>query len=526
MTPLALDAAWVLPHPGRLPARQAARVLIEDGLVVSINDKTNSISANNGEHAHDGASPDSGASIAFPLSSDADSRIVVPALANAHDHARGWRQSALGLPRWPLESWLPTLSLVPGIDPYLVAAASFARSLRGGVTAAMVHYTRWQGVVDPVFEALAVARAARDVGLRIAFAPSLRDRQPLAYCDSERVLAALRPDIRAEVGRRLAAPMPSVSEQLARAHAIAASLETAGLSSTATFQYGPTGVQWCSDELLKAIAEASASTGRSVHMHLLETRYQREWADQNYPEGVVTHLDRIGLLSERLTLAHCTWARPEELALLAERDVTIAVNTSSNLTLKSGIAPVSAMLEAGCRVAVGLDGMAFDEDDDVLREMRLTGALHRGWGYEEVFDDGTLWEMAAVNGRRAILGKAGSASAAGGTLAPGQVADCLILDRAGLDDRLLGLPLDPTEVLFSRGQAAQIRDVIAGGRIVVEAGRVCGIDEGQIRSALREAVQSAISADANWPQWRNTLVALGEDLGPFHRAGAFLGCCG
>ncbi len=40
-------------------------------------------------------------------------------------------------------------------------------------------------------------------------------------------------------------------------------------------QFGPAGVQWCSRPLLEAIAESSARTGRRVHMHLLETIYQR-----------------------------------------------------------------------------------------------------------------------------------------------------------------------------------------------------------------------------------------------------------
>ena len=40
----------------------------------------------------------------------------------------------------------------------------------------MVHYTRLQGVTPFLDEALAVARAARDVGLRIGLAVSLSDR--------------------------------------------------------------------------------------------------------------------------------------------------------------------------------------------------------------------------------------------------------------------------------------------------------------------------------------------------------------
>ena len=84
----------------------------------------------------------------------------------------------------------------------------------------------------------------------------------------------------------------------------------------------------------------------------LETRYQRAWADTEFPDGIVSYLDAIGLLSPRLTLAHCTWARPDELELIAERGATISVNTSSNLGIRSGIAPLAEMVRRGCRVAL------------------------------------------------------------------------------------------------------------------------------------------------------------------------------
>ncbi len=67
-------------------------------------------------------------------------------------------------------------------------------------------------------------------------------------------------------------------------------------------QYGPNGVQWCSDALLEAVADASQHTGRRVHMHLLETRYHRAWMDAEYPGGLVKYLDSIGLLSPPLSL--------------------------------------------------------------------------------------------------------------------------------------------------------------------------------------------------------------------------------
>src|SRR6478736_7117526 len=198
----------------------------------------------------------------------------------------------------------------------------------------MVHYTRLQGGMPYVDEASAVARAARDVGVRIGFAVAMRDRNGIAYCDDATVLSALRPGIRDAVAKRLAVQPVAPAQQLALVDEVATMVEEGGWGDHVTVQYGPTAVQWCSTPLLEAIARASADTGRPVHMHLLETQYQRQWADRVHPGGIVKFLDSIGLLSPRLTLAHCAWARPEELALIAERGANIAVNTSSNLGLK------------------------------------------------------------------------------------------------------------------------------------------------------------------------------------------------
>ena len=160
----------------------------------------------------------------------------------------------------------------------------------------------------------------------------MRDRNPLVYGPSEPILDAL-PAERAprSRGRFIRTPLP-VADQIALVDAVAA----AAHGPMFDVQYGPNGVQWATPALLEAIAEASARTGRRVHMHLLETRYQRAWADTEFPQGIVNYLDTIGLLSPRLTLAHCAWARPDELELIAERGATISVNTSSNLGIRSG----------------------------------------------------------------------------------------------------------------------------------------------------------------------------------------------
>jgi cytosine/adenosine deaminase-related metal-dependent hydrolase len=357
----------------------------------------------------------------------------------------------------------------------------------GGAGVVMVHYTRAQGLTDYVSEVKDVARAARDVGVRVGFAVVLRDRNPLVYGPSEPILDAMPRAAAEEVRRRfIRTPMP-VAEQLALVDAVATTTDSPDFN----VQYGPAAVQWCSDPLLRGIAEASARTGRRIHMHCLETRYQRAWADREFPDGIVKYLDAIGLLSPRLTLAHCVYARPDELELLAERGVTISVNTSSNLGIRSGIAPLAEMKRRGVRVAFGIDGLALDEDDDSLREMRLTHLLHGGRGFEVEVNRAEMLTSAWRNGRFSVLNRGD-----GGHLSAGGPADMILLDWARVDDDRLTAGLDPRDLLFARVNARHIEEVIVGGKTIVKDGHPTQIDYPALREELFARFRAGMAANA------------------------------
>src|SRR5712672_3397728 len=158
------------------PPARAQQITIADGLITSV-----------------GPAP------AAPV----DPIVALPALVNAHDHGRAVRSSSIGAGGKPLEAWLHYLALFPSVDPYLAAVVALSRSALGGVGTVMVHYTRAQGFTDLATEATEVARAARDVGIRVGFAVSMKDRNPLVYGPSEPILAALPAEARAEIERRL-----------------------------------------------------------------------------------------------------------------------------------------------------------------------------------------------------------------------------------------------------------------------------------------------------------------------------------
>src|SRR6478735_3581892 len=399
--------------------------------------------------------------------------LVLPAFVNAHDHARPTASSfgALGM---PLESWILRSALGTPVDPYLTAASALARSARAGCAAMMIHYTRPSGTMPLVEEASAIARAASDVGIRIAFALAVRDQNPVVYGNEELVLSGLSKDDRSTIEQMFVRAPMSPKAYIELTDAIAAAIA----GPKVDVQLGPAGVQWCSKPLLEAVAENSAQTGRRIHMHLLETIYQRGWADQHFPDGIVRYLRDIGFLSERLTLAHCIHARPDEIEMIAASGARIVTNFSSNMHLRSGLAPIAAAHRCGCAIAVGVDGAALDEDDDVIREMRLVQMFHGGLGFKRTWTPQAFFGLAVANGRKAT-GAPGT-----GELMPGAPADFVTVDLDRLDrDQIM--PVDPLDLLFARGNASLLREVVVDGRTIVSDGRCLGVDLPAIEQELR-----------------------------------------
>jgi cytosine/adenosine deaminase-related metal-dependent hydrolase len=411
----------------------------------------------------------------------------------------------------PLEAWLPYLALIPAVDPWLASVVSFGRTARGGVGSVMAHYTRVQGLTDFPTEARAVAKAARDVGVNLALAVHCRDLNPLVYDPHEAVLGQLSPAACACVTRRFLRPPLPAAEQVAMVEAVAADIEGPGV----TVQYGPAGVQWCTDAMLRRIGEASASTSRRVHMHLLETRYQRNWADRTFPQGIVRYLDEIGLLNERLSLAHCIWLRPEEMELIAERGATIVTNTSSNLVVSSGIAPVGEFLRRGCRVAMGLDGLSFDEDEDALREMRLAYVVQKAAGFDIKMRREDILRTAFENGRFAITG-----ASDGGRVARGAPADLLVLDWDKLAAELVEPDVPPVELLLAKARREHVKQLFVAGREIVRDGALTGVDlpalEAELLATLRREGGTVADIRAAMPELRAALAS--HYRGPFYCA--------
>lgn len=440
---------------------------------------------------------------------EARASILMPPLVNAHDHVRGVRPTALGAYDLPLELWLATMSNTPVCDPFLVAAAALGRQALGGCGAIMIHYTRPQRPAQLGEELGEVLRAIRAIGIRAAIAVSMRDTRLLGYGQDADILAVIpSPAREAVAARMLADKPPAPAEQLRRFDEFAESLQ----DPLVDVQYGPYGIEWCSDALLRGIAEASALNGRRVHMHLLESPTQREFLDALHPGGPVRYLDTIGMLSPRLSVAHAAWLRPEEMDLLAERGVTVSVNTSSNLHLRNGVAPMAEMARRHVPLATGLDGFSLDDDDDAFRELRLTYLLQRGVGLQNGLPLDTLLDAACHGGRFAVTGQVAPGQRALSVGAPG---DVMRLDRSMLDGDLI-IESDDAALVAQRATRRALRNMFVAGREVVRDGALTGLDLPSVQAELDAQARHGAEGYRNWRQLADVWAA---SLGGIYAAG-------
>ncbi len=390
--------------------------------------------------------------------------LILPMPINAHDHGYGIRTLDFGSLDDALETWIPTMRLRPRTDAYLETLVAFGRLAQIGV-GATIHCHNSLNAARLVEEALEVIRAAKDVGIRLGLSCPLLDHDPWAYDGGPERLKPFMSDADWQELSPLAPRYTPFREQLAAVEAVA----KANTNPLVDVQYGPVGPQWCSNGLLEAIAEASASNNRRIHMHLLESPRQREWLDRRFPQGIVRYLDDIGFLSPRLAVAHGVQLRPDEYELLAERGVQLVSNPSANLRLRSGIAPLANAVKRGLRFGIGLDGSAFDDDQDLWREMRLLYFLHGGRELERSFTAADIFDAALHSGRMVINASSD---------------DFTVIDYAALIADSVFDDLDEAEVLLNRMSARHAKAVYVAGNPIMRDGKLVNVDFDAARKEL------------------------------------------
>jgi cytosine/adenosine deaminase-related metal-dependent hydrolase len=222
-----------------------------------------------------------------------------------------------------------------------------------------------------------------------------------------------------------------------------------------------------------------------VHIHALESVLQKIHGLMALGRTHIRFMHDIGFLGPEVVLAHSVWATEDDLQILAESGTGVTHQPSSNLRLRSGIAPVFHMMQAGVRIGLGLDGQGINDNDDFIQEMKLCYLLHGIPSLDLESPHLTARQVfrMATETNASLLGF----GPAIGRLEPGRFADLVLLDFKKTCYPYTDPAHDPIDVLLYRGSGHQVDTVMVNGQVVVKAGKVLTIDEDALAARLVEA---------------------------------------
>jgi 5-methylthioadenosine/S-adenosylhomocysteine deaminase len=235
------------------------------------------------------------------------------------------------------------------------------------------------------------------------------------------------------------------------------------------FCFAPHAPYTVSDDNLRKIATYAGELDLPVQIHLHETLDEILQSIAAHKQRPLQRLHDAGLLGPGLTAVHAVHLEQAEIELLARHGCHVAHCPSSNLKLASGIAPVSALLQAGVNVGLGTDGAASNNRLDMFSEMRLAALLAKGSsGNATALPAWQALEMATINGARAL-----ALDDRIGSLLPGKLADLAAVD---LSDIALSPCFDPLSHLVYAAGREHVSDVWVNGRRVLARGQLTSAD--------------------------------------------------
>ncbi len=275
---------------------------------------------------------------------DAKGLAAIPGFYNCHTHAamtlfRGYGDD-LKLMDW-LENWIwPVEKHMNEEDVYWGSRLACLEMIKSGTI----------GFLDMYSFPMATARAVEESGLRAVLSYTLFDRG-----DAERA-------------------------KLDRENSYRYYDEFARLSDRVQFSLGPHAIYTVSGEQLQFCHRFAQEKDVLIHLHLSETEGERLESIEKYGLSPVRYLDKLGILSPNLVLAHALWLDEGELELIAKHDVKLVHNPASNMKLASGYRFLyEEMLEQNISVGIGTDGCSSSNNLDMCVAMKLAALMGKAW---------------------------------------------------------------------------------------------------------------------------------------------------
>ncbi|WP_149588244.1 8-oxoguanine deaminase [Tabrizicola flagellatus] len=237
-----------------------------------------------------------------------------------------------------------------------------------------------------------------------------------------------------------------------------------------------------SRELMRDSALLARDKRVMLHTHLAENDEDIAYSLERFGCRPGQYAQDLGWTGADVWHAHCVKLDGSEIELFNRSRTGISHCPCSNCRLGSGIAPIRAMRDAGCRVGLGVDGSASNDAGNLISEARMAMLLQRVARGADAMGAREALEIATLGGAQ-VLGRDDL-----GSVEPGKRADLAIWDLRGVE---AAGAWDPVAALILCGPS-RVRDLIVEGRQIVRDGQLITLDlprllEQQRRLAVRLA---------------------------------------
>ena len=365
---------------------------------------------------------------------DGTDKAIIPGFINTHTHAsmtlfRGYGDDL------PLMTWLedyiwPVEAQMTPHDVYVGAKLACLEMLRSGTTC----------FLDMYMHPLETARAVEELGLRAHLSYTLFDQG-----GAER--AALDRQRSYEYYEAFKA-----------------------FSDRITFTLGPHAIYTVSGEQLQFCHKFAVEHNVKINLHLAETKGEVDECVRQHGLTPVRYLEKLGILSEHLIVAHVVWVDDEEMDLLAKHRVSVVHNPASNMKLCSGYTfKYEEMKKRGIRLGIGTDGCSSSNNLDMVIAMKLASLLGKAWRFSP-----TATKAADIY-HSATIGGAEILEIPAGRIAEGMLADLSLVDLNVPE--LVPLNSLTSNLVYATSGSSCIDTVIIDGIIRMRDRYVAGQEE-------------------------------------------------
>jgi cytosine/adenosine deaminase-related metal-dependent hydrolase len=414
--------------------------------------------------------------------------ILIPGFVNGHHHV-GLTPLQLGSPDMPLELWFITRMVIRNLDLYLDTLYSAFEMIASGTTTVQ-HIHGWMPGTLAEVEAKSaqVIGAYEDIGMRVSYCYAVRDQNRLVYQADREFIENLPAELQDPMKRWFDRFKMGLDESMALFSGLHGKHRN---KRRVKIQLAPANLHWCSDKALEMLADASRTHGVPMHMHLLETPLQKEYAFRRGGCTAVEYIDRFGMLGPQMTLGHGVWLNEKDIDRLAETGTCICHNCSSNFRLRSGVAALNRFEAKGINTAIGLDEAGINDDRDMLQELRMVLRAHRVPGMDdEVPTVSQVFRMATAGGAKTT--PYGDSI---GTLAEGKAADLVLLDWNEIAYPYLDEETPLLDAVVQRAKSQAVTTVMCDGEVIYADGKFTRVDRDGALKALHDDLQKALSDD-------------------------------